>query len=311
MIYFSIIVPNKDESESIIPLYKELRDVFDKISKPYEIIFVDDGSTDQSYQILDTLRRKDGKVKIIKLHANLGKSEALSQGFQKAEGEIIVMIDGDLQDDPKDIPNLLAKLEMGYDLVSGWRKKRSDNFTKRVSSFLFNKGTALLSGVRLHDFNCGLKVLKAYVARNLYLHGELHRFIPVLAAKRRFRVSEVIVNNRMRKFGISKYGKLGIARGWKAMVDLLTAIFVTDYLTKPAHFFGGIGFLLFMSGFMFDLYVTYIKVTTGSTQGKIPLLIAGVFFMLLGIQLISTGLIAEMIAHYFIKDKLQKKTYEK
>lgn len=307
MISFSVVVPTKNESKSINILYQEIKDVFDKSPKNYEIIFVDDGSIDNSYQILEALHKKDENVKIIKLRANLGKSEALSQGFSQAKGKIIVMIDADLQDDPKDIPLLLDKLNEGYDLVSGWRKKRSDTFTKRFSSLLFNQGTSLLSRVKLHDFNCGLKVLKKEVAKELFLHGELHRFIPVLAAKRKFKVTEVAVNNRPRKFGISNYGKLGITRGWKGMVDLLTAIFVTDYSTKPAHFFGGIGILLFTVGFIMDLYVVYIKITTGTTQSRIPLLLAGVFFMLLGIQLISTGLIAEMIAHYFAKERLKEK----
>lgn len=306
MISYSIVIPLKDEAGSLFTLYKELNEVFENLNKPYEIIFIDDGSTDDSYQILETLQKKNNNIKIIRLRTNLGKSEALSRGFQMARGETVVMLDSDLQDDPKDIPNLVSKMDEGYDLVSGWRKKRFDTLTKRVSSFLFNKGTAFLSGVKLHDFNCGLKVLRADVAKELYLHGELHRFIPVLAAKRKFKVAEVIVNNRPRKFGTSKYGKLGIARGWKGIIDLLTAIFVTDYSTKPAHFFGGIGILLFTIGFAFDFYVTYIKITTGGTQGKIPLLLAGILFMLLGIQLISTGLIAEMLAHYFTKEKLKE-----
>lgn len=303
MISFSVIIPARNESKSINILYKEIENVFDKILKPYEIIFVDDGSEDESSQILETLSKKDSKVKVIRLRANLGKSEALSQGFGEAKGEIIVMIDADLQDDPKDIPILLNKLDEGYDLVSGWRKKRSDSFTKKLSSFLFNVGTSFLSRVKLHDFNCGLKVLRKEVAKDLYLHGELHRFIPVLASKRKFKVAEAIVNNRPRRFGTSNYGKLGITRGWKGTIDLLTAIFVTDYSTKPAHFFGGIGLLFFTVGFIMDLYVAYIRITTGTTQSRIPLLLAGIFFMLLGIQLISTGLIAEMIAHYFTKER--------
>lgn len=298
MISYSVVIPIKDEEQSLRILYKELKDVFNRLDKPYEIIFIDDGSTDNSAQIINNLQKDDENVKLIKLRANFGKSFALDQGFQKAQGEIVIILDADLQDDPNEIPKLIKKLDEGYDFVNGWRKDRKDTLTKRVSSALFNKGTTLLSGVKLHDFNCGLKVFRRDVAQNLHLRGELHRFIPVLAAKNKFKVTEVAVNHRNRRFGISKYGKLGIRRGWKGMLDLLTAIFITDYLAKPAHFFGGIGLILFSIGFIMDAYVSYIRLTTGTTQAKIPLLLAGILFIILGIQLISTGLIAEMITHF-------------
>lgn len=306
MAFYSVVIPLKDEEKSLPLLYKELKGVIEKLKKPYEIIFIDDGSTDNSYQILTLIQKKDKNVSIIKFRANFGKSQALSRGFEEAKGQIIITIDADLQDDPSDILKLLKKLDEGYDLVCGWRKKRSDSSTKKISSLLFNTGTVLLSGVHLHDFNCGLKVFKKEVGDELYLHGELHRFIPVLASKRKFRIAEVVVHHRARKFGISKYGKLGIGRGWKGMVDLLTTIFLSDYSTKPAHFFGKIGLPLFTVGFVMDLYVTYVKITTGTTQGKIPLLLAGILLILVGLQLLSTGLIAEMIV-YFANKKGDKK----
>lgn len=294
----SIIIPLKNESQSLAPLYEELKKVLSSIKTNYEIIFVDDGSTDGSYKILEELKEKDEHVKIIKLRANFGKSYALDKGFKEAKGERIIIMDADLQDNPNEIPNLLTKLDEGYDLVNGWRKKRADSITKRASSWLFNAGTSFISGVSLHDFNCGLKAFTKEVANHLYLRGELHRFIPVLASKNKFKVTEIVVNHRPRKFGESKFGKFGLGRSWRGILDLVTAIFVTDYAGKPAHFFGAIGLVFFLAGFLMDAYVTYLKITTGTTQEKIPLLLAGILFILLGVQLISTGLIAEMLSHY-------------
>lgn len=301
MIYYSVVIPLKDEEKSISILHNELTQVFDKLNKPYELIFVDDGSADGSYDVLVDLAKKDRNIKIIKFRTNFGKSAALSAGFQEAKGDVIIMLDADLQDNPNEIPRLLGKMGEGYDLVSGWRKKRNDNIIKKLSSILFNNGTSLISGIKLHDLNCGLKVFKKEVANELYLHGELHRFIPILAFKRKFKVAEVVVDHRERRYGQSKFGKLGISRGWKGTVDLLTTIFVTEYSTKPAHFFGGIGLTLFSIGFIMDAYVTYIKITTGNTQGRIPLLLAGILLILLGVQLISVGLIAEMLSNYFAR----------
>lgn len=298
MIFFSIVVPLKNEEGSLDLLHKELTSALESLGKEYEIIFVDDGSTDGSYDVLKTLEKKDKRIKILKLRANFGKSYALSKGFDEAEGEIIITLDADLQDNPNDIPRLIKKIDEGYDMVSGWRKKRADGLTRIISSFLFNRGTSFISGVDIHDFNCGLKAFKKEVADVLHLRGELHRFIPVLAAKNKFRVSEIIVDNRKRAFGQSKYGKLGIKRGWKGVIDLLTAIFITDYSTKPGHFFGLMGLSFFVIGTFMDLFVLYVKLTTGTTQKKLPLLIAGVLFILLGVQLISTGLIAEMIVSF-------------
>jgi|SRR5581483_9593502 len=309
MFQISVVIPLKDEEKSLPILYEELVKVLEDLKKTYEIIFIDDGSTDSSYEVLTSLAKKDKHIKIIKFRANFGKSDALSAGFGEAKGEIIVILDADLQDDPAEIPHLLEKIEKeGYDLVSGWRKDRKDRLTKKVSSFLYNNGTSFVSGLKMHDFNCGLKAMKKEVAKELYLRGELHRFIPVLAYKKKFRVGEVVVKHRARQFGVSKYGSLGIQRGWKGTVDLLTTIFVSDYAAKPAHFFGGIGLALFVAGFFMDAYVTYIKITTGNTQGRIPLLLAGILLILLGVQLISVGLIAEMLSDYFAQREFRKLT---
>lgn len=298
----SIVIPVFNEQQSILILHDEVSDVLRSWHKSYEIIYVDDGSTDDSLSVIRKLGSKDNHVLVIPFRANFGKSEALAAGFRKAQGDIIVTLDADLQDDPAEIPKLIKKLDEGYDLVSGWRVKRADTLNKKISSYLFNSITALFTGVRLHDANCGLKVLKREIASEVPLYGELHRFIPVLAAKDKFRVTEVPIRHRPRKFGVSKYGW---ERSWRGMVDLLTTVFLTDYSTKPAHFFGRIGILLFGIGFIMDGYVTFIKVTTGTTQNHIPMLLAGILFMVLGVQLLSTGLIAEMITHFFRRQRTQ------
>lgn len=291
----SVVIPVNNEEESLLSLYKKLTKVLEKVSASYEIIFVNDGSTDHSQTILEKLAQNNNKVKLIKFRANFGKSEALSKGFESVKGDIIIMLDADLQDDPNEIPNLLNKLNVGYDLVSGWRKNRSDSGIKKISSKLFNAGTRLISGVNLHDFNCGLKAFTNEVASELYLHGELHRFIPVLAAKKKFKVTEIPVSHHFRKFGKSKYG---FGRSWRSILDLLTTIFISDYATKPAHFFGMLGLFFLTIGIVSDGYVTFLKITTGTTQNHIPLLLAGILFIVVGVQLLSTGLIAEMITQY-------------
>lgn len=296
----SVVIPVKDEEESLPLLHQEMTKVFRQIKKPYEIIFIDDGSEDNSFPILVNLQKKDSAIKLIKFRANFGKSSALSAGFKQALGGIIVMLDADLQNDPDDIPYLLKKIDQDYDLVTGWRKTRIDPLNKRFPSFLFNFGTSLISGVKLHDFNCGLKAFKREVAEELYLHGELHRFIPILAAKRKFKIIEIPVNHRPRRYGQSKYG---MERSWRGMVDLLTVLFLTGYAQKPGHFFGKMGLVLFSLGFILDAYVTYIRLAKGTTEGRIPMLLAGILFMVLGVQLISTGLIAEMIVFWARKKK--------
>jgi len=298
----SVVIPVNNEEESLPSLYGELSTVLKKLKADYEIIFINDGSTDKSQEVLTNLKKQDSNIKIIKFRANFGKSAALSKGLEMTTKETIVMLDADLQDDPKEIPKLLNKLVEGYDLVSGWRANRSDTGVKKVSSILFNGRTRLISGVQLHDFNCGLKAFTKEVASELYLHGELHRYIPVLAAKKKFRVAEIAVNHRYRKFGKSKYG---FGRSWRSILDLLTIIFLTDYATKPAHFFGMLGLFFLTIGVVSDGYVTFLKITTGSTQNKIPMLLAGILFILVGIQLLSTGLIAEMITHYNRKSRTE------
>lgn len=292
----SIIIPVKDEEASLEILYKEIISSTKNLKKQREIIFIDDGSIDGSYQKLVALQKKDPSVRVIRFRANFGKSAALSKGFDIAKGSIFITLDADLQDDPTEIPKFLSLMtKKGVDLVVGRREHRHDPLSKKISSMAFNAITRAITGINLHDVNCGLKVFKREVARDIHLHGELHRFIPILAAKQKYRVTELPVHHRPRQFGKSKFG---FERSWRGMIDLLTTVFLTDYLGKPAHFFGKIGLVLFTIGFLMAGYVTYIRITTGTTGHHIPLLLGGILFLMLGVQLISTGLIAEMITYY-------------
>lgn len=294
-ITYSFIIPVKDEEASLSLLYKEITSSTQFLKKSREIIFIDDGSVDSSYQKLLSLQKKDRSIRIVRFRANFGKSAALSKGFETARGSILITLDADLQDNPIDIPKFLSLMAKGYDLVVGRRQKRNDPLSKKISSMAFNAITRAITGINLHDVNCGLKVFKREVARDIHLHGELHRFIPILAAKQKYRVTELPVHHRPRQFGKSKFG---FERSWRGMIDLLTTVFLTDYLGKPAHFFGKIGLVLFTIGFLLAGYVTYIRITTGTTGHHVPLLLGGILFLMLGVQLISTGLIAEMITYY-------------
>lgn len=294
--YFSFVIPAKNEDGSIEILYEEISHEAEKLGKPYEIIFIDDGSTDSTYDKIKKLHQKDTRVRAIKFRGNWGKSAALQSGFDYASGDIIFTLDADLQDNPKEIPILLSKLEEGYDLVSGWKKNRHDPITKVIPSRILNNFlTPLLTGVNLHDINCGFKVYRKDVVKSLNLYGELYRFIPVFAAKQNFKVGEMVVDHRSRTHGKTKFGW---GRNIKGLLDLITITFLTGYMRRPGHFFGSFGLLSFFLGFLIGLYITYLRVTTGSIQFRHPLLFLGMLLMIIGVQLISTGLLAEMIIHF-------------
>lgn len=291
----SFIIPAKNEGESVSILHEELVNVIKQLGNPYEIIFIDDGSTDSTLEELKKLQKKDKHIKAISLRGNFGKSVALQVGFDHAKGDIIFTLDADLQDNPKEIPQFLEKIEQGYDLVSGWKKTRNDpSLSKVLPSRVINFLTRKLTGIKIHDTNCGFKAYRKTVVENLNLYGELYRFIPVMAAKQNFRVGEIIVDHRTRKFGKTKFGW---SRGIKGILDLLTIIFLTGYFKRPGHFFGTLGLFAFFVGFLIGAYITYLRITTGSIQFRHPLLFLGMLLMIIGVQLISTGLLAEMVVY--------------
>lgn len=291
----SFVIPAQNEEKSVETLYKEIEDALKEIKEDYEIIFVDDGSTDSTFKILKDLHSKHKNIKIIRHRGNWGKSIALQNGFDKAKGEIIFTLDADLQDNPKDIPLFLEKMNEGYDLVSGWKQKRLDpQFGKVIPSRIINYLVRKLTGINIHDTNCGFKAYKKEVTKNLNLYGELYRFIPIIAAKQNFKVGEIPVTHRPRKYGETKFGW---SRGVKGILDLLTVIFLTGFVQKPGHFFGSLGLIAFFFGFLIGLYITYLRIATGSIQFRQPLLYLGILLMIVGIQLITTGLLAETIIY--------------
>ena len=287
----SVVVPVRDEQRSVAPLYDELAAALEGEDERWEVVYVDDGSRDGTHAALVRLHDEMDNVRVVRLRRNAGKAAALDAGFREAEGDIVVTIDGDLQDDPAEIPRLLAKLDEGYDLVTGWKTQRSDPLARRVLSRVFNAVTGRLSGLRLHDMNCGLKAFRADVARELDLYGELHRFIPVLAHDLGFRVTEIGVNHRPREHGRSRYGVERYARGF---LDLLTVSFMSRYRHRPLHLFGGLGLLLGMTGTAILVYLTVVKLT-GEPIGRRPLLLLGVLLVVVGIQFLSLGLLSELV----------------
>jgi len=290
----SVVVSVRNEERSVALLYEELQAALEPLAIPWEAVFVDDGSTDGSFSALTRLHAAADNVRVVRLRRNFGKATALAAGFAQARGEVIVTIDGDLQDDPAEVPRLLAKLEEGFDLVSGWKARRRDSLRRRLLSRLFNRVTGWVSGIRLHDMNCGLKAYRAEVVRGLRLYGELHRFIPVLAHHRGFRVAELPVNHRPRGDGRSRYGLERYLRGF---LDLLTVSFLGRYRHRPLHLFGGLGLALTTVGVGTLLYLTVVKIG-GAAIGQRPLLILGVLLVVVGLQFFSLGLITELITSH-------------
>jgi len=291
--FLTLVIPVYNEEENILPLHEKLAEVLDAYGKSYEIVFVDDGSRDETYLLIRQLSRKYKNLRGIRLRKNFGKAEAISAGFQYARGEIILTCDGDLQDDPEEIPRFLEKIEAGYDLVSGWKQKRKDPLMRRAASLLFNKITGWISGISLHDFNCGFKAYRREVAQSLQLYGELHRYVPVLAHAQGFRICELRVKHHPRKFGKSKYGAERYIRGF---FDLLTVILITKYFRRPLHFFGSIGLSMAAAGLAINLYLTIIKLS-GEAISNRPLLLLGVLLVVTGAQIFSIGLLGELIIH--------------
>ena len=291
----SIVIPVFNEEESVQELYFQIKDSL-KMESEYEIIFIDDGSSDNSKKNINALINQDSNVRLISFYRNFGKSAALSEGFKHASGDIIITMDADLQDDPNEITNLINKLDEGFDLVSGWKKKRHDPWNKILPSKVFNFVTRLLTGVKIHDFNCGLKAYRNSVVKSIEIFGGRHRYIPALAGQKNFSVSEIIVNHRPRIHGETKYGGSRIFHGF---FDLLTILFLNKYTQQPLHFFGTIGLFAFSLGFIIELLVLYYKFVILEPFSKhIALLILGVIFIIIGIQFFSIGLLGEIMARH-------------
>lgn len=291
----SVVIPVFNELESLPDLVEELKINLNNF-KEWEVVFVDDGSSDKSNNWLFKLSNENDNFKLIQFFRNYGKSAALSEGFKNAKGDYIITMDADLQDDPAEIPNLINKLEEGWDLVSGWKKNRLDPLNKTLPSKLFNFVTRIVTGIKIHDFNCGLKGYRQSVIKSINIYGGRHRYIPALAGQRKFRVTEIIVNHRERKYGKTKYGGSRIFHGF---FDLITILFLNKYTQQPLHLFGfiGLGFLIF--GLLTETLVLYYKYILGHFfKDHIALLMFGIMFIVIGIQFFSIGLLGELMTRY-------------
>jgi len=310
---FSVIIPVYNEEANILPLFAALRPVLIQLNKSCEVIFIDDGSTDGTFQALRSIHDADPLCKVIRFRRNFGQTAALAAGFAHARGEVIVTLDGDLQNDPKDIPMLLAKVEEGYDVVSGWRVRRKDNFlTRKLPSVCANWLISKITGVKLHDYGCTLKAYRREVAQNIDLYGEMHRFIPAMASWMGTSVTEIMVNHHPRVHGASKYG---LSRTLRVLLDLITVKFLLSYSTKPLRIFGSMGFLSATAGFLLAGWLTVQKLVYKQGLSDRPMLFLAILLMLVGVQFVTMGLLGEMMVRiyhegqdkptYFIKENLK------
>ncbi|MBI3985213.1 MAG: glycosyltransferase family 2 protein [Candidatus Levybacteria bacterium] len=296
------LIPVYNEEESLDKFYPRLKEALSKIDKNHEIIFVDDGSTDSSLEIIKKLAAKDNTIKIYSFRRNQGKAEALTYGFKAANGDYVVTLDADLQDRPEEIQNLLNKSKEGFDLVSGWRKNRKDAIYMKLPSKIFNFLMSAFWGVHLHDYNCGLKLYKKDAIKDLNLYGGMHRFIPLLVSEKGFEVTEIPIVHEKRLFGKSKYG---FSKVFKDVPDMFTILFLTKYAKRPLHFFGLVGGLISIIGFFILLYLTIIHFM-GESIGSRPLLIFGMLLMLAGFQVLFAGFTADLIISISERNKTSK-----
>ena len=288
----SVVVPLYNEEESIPQLREQLIQALEQCGYSFEVVIVDDGSRDRSFALLSEWAQDDPRVTVIRFRRNFGQTAAFSAGFDHATGEVVITMDADLQNDPLDIPKLMAKIEEGYDIVSGWRKDRQDRFfDRKLPSMLADRLISNVTDVQLHDYGCSLKAYRRDVLQHVHLYGELHRFIPALVSQVGGTVTEVAVNHRARAYGTSKYG---IGRTVRVMLDLITVWFLGTYSTRPIHVFGTLGLLSAFGGVLAGLYLTYLKLFWGENIGQRPLLLLAVLLVVIGVQLITMGLLAEM-----------------
>jgi len=293
----SIVVPVYNEEENIASLYQQLTAVLEPLGREYEIICVDDGSMDRSFAMLAELAEQDPRIKVIQFRRNFGQTAGFSAGFDYAEGDVVITIDADLQNDPTGIPLLLDKMDEGYDLVSGWRANRQDSYlSRRLPSTIANWLIAKTTGVQVHDRGCSLRAHRREVVKQMRLYGELHRFIPDMASWVGVTMAEVPVKHRPRRFGKSKYG---ISRTFRVILDLITVRFLLSYSTRPIHIFGSLGLLSFLAGLGMGVYLTVLKLVTGQEIGGRPLLMLSVLLMLVGVQMVAMGLLGELIVRAY------------
>ena len=302
----SVVIPVYNEAPNLEPLHEELTTTLGAWGRSYEIVFVDDGSRDESYEVLQRLHASDPHVQVVRFRRNFGQTAAFSAGFAEARGAVIVTSDGDRQNDPRDIPALVEQLDEGYDIVCGWRKDRKDTFlTRRVPSMLANRLIGRVTGVELHDYGCSLKAFRAEVVKPLRLYGEMHRFIPAIASERGVRVAERVVNHRPRTAGRSKYG---LGRTVRVVLDLLTVKFLLSYATRPLQIFGLVGLVMGALGTAVLGWLAYVRLVEQQPIGDRPMLLLGILFVFSGIQLLTVGLLAEMQARTYHESQ-SKPTY--
>jgi len=293
----SIVIPIFNEEGNIEPLYAQLKETLGRLDLSYEIIFVDDGSTDRSFAILRDLHTRDRHIKVIRFRRNFGQTAAFAAGFDHCQGALVITMDADLQNDPADIPLLLAKIDEGFDVVSGWRVNRQDPFlARRLPSMIANWLISRVTGVHLHDYGCSLKAYRSDVIKEVHLYGELHRFIPALSSWMGVTVTEIPVRHHARHFGESKYG---ISRTVRVVLDLITVRFLLSYSTRPIQIFGGLGLLSFALGIGFGGYLSFIKLALGQDIGNRPLLLLAILLIVLGVQLITMGLLGELVVRTY------------
>jgi len=299
----SVVIPVYNEVDSIEPLYQELHQVLDTLGRTYEVIIIDDGSHDGSFFKLKAVHDQDSRWRIIRFRRNFGKTATLSAGFSAARGAIIMTMDADLQNDPADIPRLIAKMDEGFDIVSGWRMDRKEPFlSRRLPSVIANRLISRATGVVLHDYGCALKVYRSEVVKNMHLYGELHRFVPALASWMGVTVAEIKVNDRARKYGKSKFA--GIDRTIRVFLDLVTVSFLLSYSQRPSHIFGGLGAAMSGVGILIGLYLSFIRLFLGQSIGSRPLLTLAVVLVIVGVQMASIGLVAEIVTRtYYAVEK--------
>ena len=302
----SIVIPVHNESPNIKDLYDELTQTLIQYGRSYELIIVDDGSTDDSFEKLASLQTRDPHLRVIRFRRNFGQTAAFAAGFAHARGRLVVTSDGDLQNDPRDIPAMVKLIEDGNDIVCGWRKDRKDTFVnRRLPSILANKLISWATGVELHDYGCSLKVFRAEVVKPLRLYGEMHRFLPAIASQIGVKIAEVVVNHRPRRAGETKYG---IGRTIRVILDLATVKFLLSYSTRPLQIFGLLGLITGTVGVLITAYLAYIRLFTSQGIGDRPLLLLGVMLVFIGVQLVTFGLLAEVMARTYYESQ-DKPTY--